>query len=395
MATKPGSRSFLPHLVRIRNRTRFGRRVTPPFVTLYVTTRCDEHCLHCYYWDELNPKPNVDFTLDEFERTLASMGEIFNLFIGGGEPFLRADLADIILAAHARNRVANVYVPTNGQHTVRVEETLDRVLRAAPGLRFHLNLSVDHVDEAEHDRIRGRDGAYRRLLRTAGAVETLRAAHPNLILHTLTTVMKDNQADILRIHDEIAKRFRPDGRSYNFCRGNPLDPGQTEVDPRVYRSLARRLEQERRGGSVPGGGLGVVSHSLDEQVRSSVERTVVQQRAQFSCVAGRLACVIYSNGEVTECETKNSVLGNLRECAYDFPSLWFGNRAEQVAEEAASGCFCTHECGHYASTIYGARGLVQVAARAAGSTLRNALRGGRTSVGSGHGRSPRKDRRGH
>ena len=159
MRSRAGGRGFLPHLVRIKAATSFGRRITPPFVTLYVTTRCDERCIHCYYWDELNPRPNRDFSFAEFDRTLASMGEIFNLFIGGGEPFLRADLARIILAAHRRNRVANVYVPTNGQHTARVLSTLDSVLNEAPDLRLHLNLSVDHTAQAEHDRIRGRSGA--------------------------------------------------------------------------------------------------------------------------------------------------------------------------------------------------------------------------------------------
>ena len=33
--------SFLSHLLRTKWKTTFGRRVTPPFVTLYVTTRCD------------------------------------------------------------------------------------------------------------------------------------------------------------------------------------------------------------------------------------------------------------------------------------------------------------------------------------------------------------------
>ena len=81
--SSPRVRSFLPHLLRTRLRVLGGRRIAPPFVTLYVTTRCDEQCIHCYYWDELNPKPNRDFTLDEFDKTLASMGEIYNLFIGG------------------------------------------------------------------------------------------------------------------------------------------------------------------------------------------------------------------------------------------------------------------------------------------------------------------------
>ncbi len=365
LATKP--RSFLPHLLRVKAATRFRRRITPPFVTLYVTTRCDEQCIHCYYWDELNPSPNRDFSLSEFERTLASMDEIFNLFIGGGEPFLRRDLGKILLAAYTRNQVANVYVPTNGQHTARIVDTLESVLDQAPSLRFHLNLSVDHVDEEQHDRIRGKKGAYRRLLETADAIEPLRREHPNLILHTLTTVMRDNQADILQIHEELKRRFDPDGTSYNYCRGNPLDPAQTAVDPAIYRRLADRVQLDRRSGKIRRSGFGDLSHSLDEQVRASVEKTVLEEKAQFSCVSGRLACVIYSNGDVTECETKNSSIGNLRDAEYDFPSLWFSEQAQQVASEAADGCYCTHECGHYASTIYSAKLLGQVVARAVSS----------------------------
>ncbi len=228
------SPSFAAHLARIKRKTAFGRRVTPPFVTLYVTTRCDEKCIHCFYWEELNPKPNHDFSLEEFRRTLSSMDEIYNLFLGGGEPFLRDDLAEILLSAVAGNGLANVYVPTNGQHTERVVETIEKTLGAAPGLRFHLNLSVDHVDEAKHDHIRGRERAWQRLLRTAEAIEPLRRRFPSLIVHTLTTLMKENQHEILDIYEELKRRFRPDGLSFNYCRGTPLDP---EPD----RDRARKL----------------------------------------------------------------------------------------------------------------------------------------------------------
>lgn len=348
-------RSWLGHLAQVKARTAFGRRITPPFVTLYVTTRCDERCVHCFYWDQLNPKPNRDFTLEELQRTLGSMDEIYNLFIGGGEPFLRPDLADILLFAAKTNGVANVYVPTNGQHSERIFETLERALAAAPALRFHLSLSVDHSDPAEYDRIRGREGAWRRMLRTHEAIRPLRARHSNLIVHTLTTVMRDNQARILEIHEDLKRIFEPDGASYNYCRGNPLEPGQTEVDPAQYRALARRLAEDYASGELRARGpsaYGASNHLLDQRVRASVERTVVEQRAQFSCVSGRLACVIYSTGEVTECETKRSSLGNLRDVGYDFGKLWFSEQAIEIARAAADGCFCTHECGHYASKIY-------------------------------------------
>ncbi len=367
-ASQVSPRSFLPHLLRTKCKTAFGRRTTPPFVTLYVTTRCDEQCIHCYYWDKLNPKTNRDFTLEEFQRTFRSMGEIYNLFIGGGEPFLRGDLADILLAAAETNQVANVYVPTNGQHTERTVEILTRTLAGAPAMRFHLNLSVDHTDEEKHDRIRGKQQAYRRMLRTLDALTPLRRRCRNLIVHTLTTVMKENQEEIFDIYEELKRRFRPDGVSFNYCRGNPLDPTQTEVDRRIYERLLTRMEEDFAAGVFTESGeagFGPANHILDQHIRRGVDRTVAEQRAQFSCVSGRLACVIYSDGEVVECEVKNSKLGNLRDEAYDFRKLWFGPKAREIAREAAHGCFCTHECGHYASTIYSLPKVAAVAFDAA------------------------------
>ena len=298
------------------------------------------------------------------------MGEIYNLFIGGGEPFLlRGDLADILLAAAETNQVANVYVPTNGQHTERTVEILEKTLATAPAMRFHLNLSVDHTDEEKHDRIRGKQQAYRRMLRTLDALTPLRRRYRNLVVHTLTTVMKENQEEIFDIYEELKRRFRPDAVSFNYCRGNPLDPTQTEVDRRIYERLLTRMEEDFAAGAFTESGeagFGPANHILDQHIRRGVDRTVAEQRAQFSCVSGRLACVIYSDGEVVECEVKNSKLGNLCDEGYDFRKLWFGPKAREIAREAAQGCFCTHECGHYASTIYSVPKIAAVALEALG-----------------------------
>ena len=108
-------------------------------------------------------------------------------------------------------------------------------------------------------------------------------------------------------------------------------------------------------------------------MRLTVDRSIAEKRAQFSCVSGRLACVIYSDGKVTECEINNSPLGNLRDVDYDFRNLWFSARAEEVARYAANGCYCTHECGHYASTIYSVPAVASIAARSMLVEIKSAL----------------------
>ncbi len=56
-------------------------------------------------------------------------------------------------------------------------------------------------------------------------------------------------------------------------------------------------------------------------------------------------------------------MGNLRDVDYDFRRLWLTGQARRVAREAADGCFCTHECSHYASTIYNVAQTAKIAVR--------------------------------
>jgi MoaA/NifB/PqqE/SkfB family radical SAM enzyme len=159
------------------------------------------------------------------------------------------------------------------------------------------------------------------------------------------------------------------------------------VDGEIYARLRRRLEDDFASGRCHRLGRGrnhTSNHLLDQRVRFTVDRTVAEQRAQFSCVSGRLACVIYSDGAVTECEINNSPLGNLRDVDYDFRKLWFSARAEDVARKAADGCFCTHECGHYASAIYSVPTVASVAGQSMLVDIKRALapaRGADAGVG--------------
>jgi len=277
MADAFKNRGFLPHFLRVKWRTAFGRRITPPFVTLFVTTRCDEHCIHCFYWEELNPKSNHDMHLEEYEKSLASMDDIYNLFIGGGEPFLREDLAEIVLAAARLNSVANVYVPTNGQHTQHTLSVLERTLSNAPQMRFHLNLSLDSTDEAQYDRIRGKQKAYRRMMETWKAIQPLRHRFPNLVVHTLTTVMLENQDQILDIYQELKTHFKPDGINFNYIRHKAPKAEQLQVNEERYQALCRQMEEDARTGTWrnyrrnPGG---ILNDTLDREVRRTVARTV-------------------------------------------------------------------------------------------------------------------------
>ena len=69
------------------------------YVIVYVTNRCNFRCSFCFYGEEIEKghKPD-ELTLEEHRRIARKTGPLLQLSIGGGEPFLRRDLAAIVSA---------------------------------------------------------------------------------------------------------------------------------------------------------------------------------------------------------------------------------------------------------------------------------------------------------
>ena len=63
-------------------------------VILFVTSRCNAYCQTCFYHAELN-HPG-DMTFAQIEKVSRTMPPISDLWLSGGEPTLRKDVADVI-----------------------------------------------------------------------------------------------------------------------------------------------------------------------------------------------------------------------------------------------------------------------------------------------------------
>ena len=94
---------------------------SPPFLILFITSICNLTCEHCFYWRNLNQRD--DLTVDEIFKLAREMGPIENLNLGGGEPFIRKEYAEICRFFIRNNHVKQIYCPTSGYFT-------DRTVRA-------------------------------------------------------------------------------------------------------------------------------------------------------------------------------------------------------------------------------------------------------------------------
>src|SRR5262249_49018779 len=105
----------------------YGALPSPPFLILFINSICNMKCDHCFYWSNLNRRD--DLTKDEIIALSRSLGQIENLNLSGGEPFLRKDFAEICLQFVTQNQVRQIYVPTNGWYTDKTIEQISAILK--------------------------------------------------------------------------------------------------------------------------------------------------------------------------------------------------------------------------------------------------------------------------
>lgn len=123
-------------------------------VTLGVTNRCPYNCWHCYNagrsQQDLSPS-----TLKDIARRLQDLGTILVAF-SGGEPLLRKDLEE--LAGTFDDRTCLTL------NTTGAGLTPERARALKDSGVFAVGVSLDSIQEEEHDRMRGKKGAFQTAL---------------------------------------------------------------------------------------------------------------------------------------------------------------------------------------------------------------------------------------
>lgn len=318
----------------------------------FVTSHCNSRCRTCFYWEELNRKDDLDF--DEIRRLSSTMPPFREIWLSGGEPTLRDELADIVELFYRDNRVRSINYPANGVLPERLLETVEEIFARAPEIRINLNLALDGIGET-HDRIRGVPGNFDRALQSLDLLQDLRRRTPGLRLHVNSVVCRENIEQMLSLGGMVNERFDLDGHYFQIIRGEPMDPALLEVHKhdleRLYRDLEplHRLYAEkvgrRKGFLGEAGYLGVLGLYHEIQA-ANFER---HHRWPMPCTAGRNIVVVDANGNIRACELRER-LGNLRDYDCDWRLFWESReRRDELEAIERDGCWCTHVCFIHAS----------------------------------------------
>ena len=130
-----------------------------------VTYRCNEHCKHCYIFDE-KKSAEEELSVEHYLKLFDDLLKLNTLHITftGGDPSQRKDFTQILRGAVERGFAVTIF--TNG--TGYSEETLDEIIDIRPAM---MSFSVYSGIPEEHDEITGVKGSFQKTLDTIKKVK--------------------------------------------------------------------------------------------------------------------------------------------------------------------------------------------------------------------------------
>ena len=316
---------------------------SPPFLILFINSICNQKCEHCFYWRNLNRRD--DLSKEEIFALSRSLGRVENLNLSGGEPFLRPEFGEICRQFIRQNKVRQIYVPTNGYFADRTIKQITETLKEKELDLFVAEISLDGLGEF-HNKFRGSPGAFDKAMATYDALAQLQDQDPRLRIHAISTATGVNMDEIRRLTTFLFERCpRMDHHNLAMIRGDRKNPSLEGPSLAEYQRLyeyVRRLWAPRE--------VGRYGSIVEPMLQWAKSRTAARREQVIPCRAGVLNAVVYSNGDVSVCET-HAPLGNLRERT--FPEIWNSAEAQALRKSiAARECYCTNEVFLWPSITY-------------------------------------------
>jgi len=277
---------------------------------------------------------NDELSIEEIKDIRKVLGKVSLLNIGGGEPFLREDLAEIIKIF---SDASSVGLPTNGWYTEKVLSGIAEILKVVKTSQLGLMVSIDGFEQT-HDFIRVK-GSFGRAIET---LQKVREFFPDLLVQVNTVLCNYNFPELLDLIDFV-KQFQPSHHSIFLLRGQPADKQCAMPPIKDIKVLLPKILDRLRGYNYHRRGLAAfIASNYHRYMLDLSLRILENQRQLIPCLAGKASLVIYADGKVAPCELLEPV-GSLR------PHGLESVLKSQVYRDAlrkinGKGCYCTHNC---------------------------------------------------
>lgn len=327
---------------------------TIPFYTIfYITSRCNAMCQHCFNWKLIEDAANhKELSLKEIEKIAKNWGHMIMLNLGGGEPYLRNDIPEIVEIFKKYTDVEIVGLPSNGILTEKILAIIKKLLTQFPDIHFRFTFSIDGFKDT-HDKIRGVPGIFEKAMYTAKEVKKLKSGYKNFTLIINSCFMQNNQDELLEFLKYIKKEINPDSLGVTYIRGESrLNETQQNLYDQKYKEIIDYLTELEH--------YKFKNHPLANFIwgatilaRHKVFEILETGKRNFKCYVIKKMIVFDDVGDVKVCEILPGSLGNLRDNNYDIKKIVNSDLAKATYKKVKNNeCCCTWECAIRTGVMY-------------------------------------------
>ncbi len=272
---------------------------SPSTVVVHVTQDCNAQCSFCSSASIRRPPSSADrsphLSIEEYARFARSLRPLYQVILGGGEPFLRHDLVDIVEAFCIESDARLISIATNGSLHDRIPATVERMVTRCPDAAFNVQVSLDAVGD-RHDALRGLAGCFRSAIRVCHELIGLGRQHPNLTLVIGTVANEETVSHLPDLRAFLALEF-----------GDLLPFHSVQFDQRLQRLPVALLDSaDARCPLAQEGGPGRLRRFIEKYyvdfVNDIVLRQIREDRMIYRCNAGSKLCVVLPVGGIAPCE---------------------------------------------------------------------------------------------
>ena len=332
--------------------------VEPNYMVMFVTARCNARCPMCFYWKESeSADARSELKLEEHEKISKSLNHLHYLSIGGGEPFIRKDLPQIVEAYYKNSRTRIVTVATNGSLPERVREYIDHMVEHCPDIQMRIQVSIDNLYE-KHNESRGMKGLFDKVLDTCRVIGEMKASGVPVMFSVGTVMTPVNSNDLRGLRRFLDDNVAYDDLSLIYPRGNARDSSFKDVNLEEYREAKKAFE------SIPttSGSFARIYQVIDREAKRGIESYLKEGEPGYpwTCVAGKKMITLTERGMLTPCEMLyqikpeiDSDLGNVRDYNYDILKMLVLDKAIKLRKYIENThCSCSYECAALCNVVF-------------------------------------------
>ena len=334
-------------------------RIFPCSYTVSVTYRCNSKCNTCRVYQ----RDASELSLSEYRQVFKSLGHSpYWVTFSGGEPSIREDFADIVIAFYDICRPAIINIPSNGILTDRIAHHITQICEHCRKSKIIVNLSLDAIGE-QHDKIRNVPDNYTLALSTYRKLKSL--TYKNLFIGIHSVISKFNIKNFTGIVNNLLN-LQPDQYITEIAeRRNELLNTRFDITPSItnYKSAVDFLIHRIKHTHIKSR-LNRITQAFRIEYYTLVTKILRDEKQVIPCFSGINSIQIGAEGDVWTCCVKAMSVGNLRSVGYDFGQVWRGDLLKQErASIKNKECHCPLANAAYTNMLQDVRTLFRVFCR--------------------------------